>query len=494
MPRGRDPDLYFSDIFEVSEQDIERHGAFNISLVTDLPLFVDPFLLFNSAKNDYKRLHDDMIRYLRFLRDKSEAGPVDPGLVQSWYRFSEVKQTWLGFCEASNRGRGLGRDFANALNANLGKIFRDFGKERITRGSHIEKLCLIGSGVGRDMISDFTTNLIKDYLLRFTERFARKYIDPAQRQKRWVGRGKFNYDLQCWVRAEYELPVFEGDYVILTPKDILTKDDTWISRSDMIRRFEEIPDAIQDAELRASINNYFLKVLPKDPEPKSDERQRAVLDTLYTFPAIIDYYIRIKEDTGDEAVAHSAFQVSESDRLYVKQFGHLARLLSQLTGFYALPGNTREEARQRIDYFKDFIENKGGHRLLYDATGQPIRKESDLQLMFLLVWYGTPSDVSREVNDGRGPADFKVSRGSPDKSLVEFKLASNSQLKRNLRSQVETYQKASGAHTGLKVVIFFTQAEHIKVQRILQELDLLSAPNVILIDARLDNKPSGSKA
>src|SRR3712207_6984239 len=50
--------------------------------------------------------------------------------------------------------------------------------------------------------------------------------------------------------------------------------------------------------------------------------------------------------------------------------------------------------------------------------------------------YATPLDVNREVNNGRGPVDFKVSMGSADKTLVEFKLASNSQLQRNLANQV----------------------------------------------------------
>ena len=42
--------VYFSDIFEIDEQILEEYGAFNISLVNDLPLFIDPFLLYASKK------------------------------------------------------------------------------------------------------------------------------------------------------------------------------------------------------------------------------------------------------------------------------------------------------------------------------------------------------------------------------------------------------------------------------------------------------------
>lgn len=47
-------DLYFSDIFNVSPKVLDKYGVFNISLVTDLPLFIDPFLLFNSRKKEYR--------------------------------------------------------------------------------------------------------------------------------------------------------------------------------------------------------------------------------------------------------------------------------------------------------------------------------------------------------------------------------------------------------------------------------------------------------
>ena len=56
--------IYFTDFFNVSEEILEQYGAFNISLRSDLPLFVDPFLLFYSNKKEYNELHDEIIKYL----------------------------------------------------------------------------------------------------------------------------------------------------------------------------------------------------------------------------------------------------------------------------------------------------------------------------------------------------------------------------------------------------------------------------------------------
>ena len=108
--------------------------------------------------------------------------------------------------------------------------------------------------------------------------------------------------------------------------------------------------------------------------------------------------------------------------------------------------------------------------------------------------YATESDVTREANDGRGPLDFKVSRGSKDKTLVEFKLAKNSQLEKNLKHQAEIYQKASDADRAIKVIIYFTAREKKRLEGILKKLKLDGHKDVVLIDARKDNKPSGSKA
>jgi hypothetical protein len=125
-----------SQHFDVDPGVLEDYGALDNSVVSDLPLFVDPFLLFNSDDPTYQGLHDEILRYLLFLRDLAAEGDLDDVLINNLYRFQEVKQNWLGFTLFGNGGAGLGRDFAVALHGALGDIFADFGKEKITRGTH----------------------------------------------------------------------------------------------------------------------------------------------------------------------------------------------------------------------------------------------------------------------------------------------------------------------------------------------------------------------
>jgi len=488
--------VYFSDFFEVDPDIIEKYGAFNVSLINDLPLFIDPFLLFNSKKKIYQELHENMLKYLRFLRDKSiEQHYMDEPLLKAWYCFPEIKQNWLGFSKNGNGGTGLGIDFAVDLHSNLNKLFADFGDESITQTSHLEKLCLISERAGRDHISNFTTRLINEFLLTYTEDFARKFLRSEYRKKVSVPYVRFNYTTEVWEPDIFELPYIDGDWVMLTPIDMLTKDEAWINKTDLYDNFEIISPSIPDEQLRAQVNNYFYMALKRDDnkQPTKPERNQAILDIVKKYPDIIDYYIKFKEDNGDKAEAQAQQKVEDSRELYINNFSQLMDQLRLNTDFYKVSGDTYREALDRILFLKYVIEDCDGYRIFY-IDGKPIKREDDLQIMYRLTWYATSSDVNREVNNGRGPVDYKISRGSKDKTLVEFKLASNTKIKRNLEKQVEIYSAANQTKKAIKVILYFSENEFVKVNKILKELNLEGKEEIILIDARNDNKPSASNA
>jgi hypothetical protein len=483
-------ELYFSQHFDVDPDVLEDYGAFDISVVSDLPLFIDPFLLFNSQKAEYQQLHDDILKYLIFLRDHA-SDDLDPALIDSWYRFKEVKQNWLGYTLFGNQGAGLGKDFALALHGALGAIFADFGNETITSGSHLEKLCLIHPGVGKDNISDFAANLIKNYLLEYTQTFARGHMARADCDNFAVVRAAFNYKTESWETRRYYLPRLGRDFVLLTPTDMLTRDETWISHPDMMSKFAQLPEAVPNAQLRGQINLYFRKHLGY--KPKAKERAEATLRTLEAFPQLIDYYIKLQEDNGDRARDISAEKVDVTRAILVEQVKRIIEVLDQGGEFYKKRIGTYSECLARAKWFKQYIENQDGYKLI-NRRGKPFSRESEVQLFFGLVWYRTEFDVNREVNNGRGPVDYKVSAGAIDKTLIEFKLGSNPSLKRNLEKQVAIYEKANHTRSSVKVIVYYTEKDEKRVKAILKALKLEQEESILLIDARSDNKPSASKA
>lgn len=501
--------IYFSDYFGVHPDVLAESGALDVSLVADLPLFIDPFLLFNSEDQTYLALHEQILDYLRHLRDRA-GGHLDPALIRNLYSFKEVKQNWLGFTQDGNSGHGLGRAFARSLHQALGDVLSNLGSETVTRSSHLEKVALIRPGVGRDTISDFTTNLIKHYLLTFTETFAKDHLKPDQTRDVTIQRAAFNYRTGTWAARTYTLPWVDGgvdeygndlpgDYVILSPLNMLTRDDTWINRSDMIGRLEQIALALPNEQLRAQVNDYLGRQMGDNPDKKAIDEARS--RTIARFPELVDYYIAFKEEHQDEASAASLEKTRDTQHLFRDQVQAAAHDIAAKTDLFDRPWTSYDEAKAAVATFKHYVEHQDGYTLINRGGGRAFSSEKEVQTFFGLLLQPSRFDINREPNNGRGPVDFKLSAGALDKSLIEFKLASNSALKRNLLKQVEIYQTANRTKQSVKVVIVYTAADASKVDRIFEEIDDelhlprgSTAGRVVVVDARSDNKPSASKA
>lgn len=485
--------IYFSDFFDVEESIIDDYGAVNISLINDLPLFIDPFLLFNSNDEQFQAIHREMINYLLFLQNEAKRHPtLSIGMRKAWFSFPEVKQTWLGFSLSGNSGRGMGGDFAKGLYEGLNSVFKDFDKITVTKGLHMEKLCLISPRVGRDKISDFTTSFVKRYLLEYTEKFARTYLSADKCRMFNVSKAYFNWETHTWASKLCYLPFHKNDYVLLTPKSILTRDDTFINRIDMIRNLQQIAPSIPDQALRFQLDSYFRGVLQKKKKEMSQAEKDHYAEALVRmYPEIMDYYIRYKEDNEADATSVSKEKVKEVRQIFNNQIVKLVTMLASSTDFYNTIPDAYEEALKRVQFLKHVIEDQDGYRLFY-YQGKPIKREADLQVIFRLVWFGSALDINREVNNGRGPVDYKISYGVNNATLVEFKLASNTKLKQNLAKQVDVYKAASDTDRAIKVILYFSKEEEQKLFGVLSELHLAGSDDIVLIDARNDNKPSAS--
>ena len=255
---------------------------------------------------------------------------------------------------------------------------------------------------------------------------------------------------------------------------------------------KKLAPSISDEALRFELNTYFTDTLSKKKKELSQtEKNHKAEELVRLHPELIDYYIRFKEENESQATSVSKEKVREVEILFNEQVAQLISLLNKSTDFYNTIPDAHDEAKKRVHFLKHVIEDQDGYRLFY-SDGKPIKREADLQVIYRLVWFGTPLDVNREVNNGRGPVDYKVSYGANNSTLVEFKLASNSKLKNNLAKQVEIYKAASDSRRAIKVIMYFSAEEELKVISILNDLGLSENDDIILIDARNDNKSSAS--
>lgn len=146
------------------------------------------------------------------------------------------------------------------------------------------------------------------------------------------------------------------------------------------------------------------------------------------------------------------------------------------------------EAIKRIMDFKSYLEDKDGYTILHEFHKV---SENIIQHLFVLMWQQSKFDCNREVSNGRGAADFVISMGAKDKTIIEFKLASNSSLEQNLKNQVEIYKKANNASKGISVIFCMDKKEFEKAKRIKNKIKISNKENIIIIDC--SSKASASK-
>lgn len=500
--------MYFSEKFHVNKNLINKYGAIDISLVCDLPLFIDPMLIFNSKKSEYKKIHDYLIKFFAFLTDKSEEG-LNIDDVTAYFMFPEIKNNWLGYSKVGNEGRGLGKEFAHFLSENLKFIMADNG---ISQSKHVEKALLIYDGNGKDKISDLTVNLILDYLAQYTQNFAKQYIDSQYIDYFYLD-SKFNFKTQTFENKEYELPFIinkkgEKDYVLLTPFDILREDDPAISKSNLKNFYSRVRNGISNERHRAQLNNY-ISIAVKEYRLAQHKKKKKISDAVLKsverkaffkalkekeFFWLYDYFIKIIEDSGAE-INKQAMQecVDQIEKFYQTSEKLKSLLFANSKNYLTNSRTAREELMHKITFLKDTIENNEGYKLLYHK-GICITNEDNLERLFRFTLDGTPFDFNFDANNGNGEYDIKASKGSEDKCIAELKLASNPRLK-HIFEQTKTYEKSNHCTNSLYVIFYFDEKEKTKLDDLLKTNNNFKKhkDSIIMIDCRKNRKSASKK-
>lgn len=207
----------------------------------DLPLFVDPFLLWSSPSQQDNALHVSIVDGLNsigrlWLRGRQEEA------VEQIVTASECGEVGLGQSK-TRKGKPLGIAEAKKL---LG-LFEQIPQVRENGLTRIEVLQLLVPGIGRDRISDFSCSFIKSFLIDYTIDQADRWGIP--RQKTSIGN---IYDFKAGVfRSEdgVELPVRPdtGEPILLVPKRWL-RFIPWISFEDYFTHYVPQDDAVRHAE------------------------------------------------------------------------------------------------------------------------------------------------------------------------------------------------------------------------------------------------------
>ena len=190
----------------------------------DLPLSLDPFLLWKSDRTDYQELHQVLLGFVEQIRAHVIAGRI--GAAHTL--LAEVREPFelgLGYAAGSKRGSAIGPSLRSAII----ETFQQVPQLESGGLDHLEILALVVPKIAEDRISDVSASVLKRWLAEFTASRCHELGIPTRRY-RLTG---WNADRLDWRPFDASLPYnpIDGSPVLLAPLDLLRR-LPWINYAD----------------------------------------------------------------------------------------------------------------------------------------------------------------------------------------------------------------------------------------------------------------------
>ncbi len=262
-------------------------------LGVDIPVGIDPFLLFKSKDPELSTLHTSILSVLnqgvRHIRSR------EFGEAKELLTFPEVPEIGLGYTKRGKRGSGVGAFLSSLVTETLAE-----SPSLLERGvRHIEELQLVSLGIGPDRVSDITANLIKTYLIGYTQRQCMLWSIPITSNVPLAH--VFDWKNHMWEDLYVDLPLSRYDQspILLVPRRIV-RTLPWINYADFFR-----------LEFAAYLRAKKIRAHASMGSHEASETATFAKDQVITMNRReverIERYVRIKEATAADAQPSQAY-------------------------------------------------------------------------------------------------------------------------------------------------------------------------------------------
>jgi hypothetical protein len=186
-----------NDFYELAFTQEEADFAIPF-LDDDIPLYVDPFLLWKSPSMQDQALHTVLVSSFNHFgnlannRKESEA-------IEALIRISECEEAGLGSAR-NKHGKRIGKGTAKEILT----LFSSLPQIKQGGFEHIEEIQLFVDQIGKDRVSDLTCSLTKSFLIDFTIDQCNKHGIPT---KDVTLQGVFDYTSKTFASEKLTLPV-----------------------------------------------------------------------------------------------------------------------------------------------------------------------------------------------------------------------------------------------------------------------------------------------
>lgn len=195
----------------------------DVSLEGDIPLFLDPFALSQRQDEWSRECHHTIMVYFQQLVELIRRGE-EGGAIELLSYLREPNETRLGFSKNRPKGAGIGSRQAHDLYSTLSQ------SSAVQTGvlSSLQDCELWVDGIGRDKISDLTTNVIRKHLVSYTHDQAALHGLPLEEAPLPA---QFDRGTMTWRTAYANIPTFERAPILLVPKAIVRYDPAYNSNT-----------------------------------------------------------------------------------------------------------------------------------------------------------------------------------------------------------------------------------------------------------------------
>lgn len=241
----------------------------------DLPLCVDPFLLWSSKSELYQQLHARVLAFFGKLRLLVLSGHR-PQAARLLLSCEEAVELGLGYAQGTKRGSAVGAGLASQVL----DLFTGVPQLHEKDLNHIEAIQLLVPGIAEDRVSDLTASILKQFFIDFTVERAARYGLP---RRDFALANVLDLDLLEWkgrVVASLPFNPSSGAPILLAPLDLLRR-LPWINYDDFYK------------------SHYAPLVLPPDAARRRVQKEAVLAHNRVNYETV-QAYVLAKEQLADQ--------------------------------------------------------------------------------------------------------------------------------------------------------------------------------------------------
>ena len=457
--------MFVSEYFRLNEAQLSKMKSldvFDALLDVDSNFFINIIRLKDATIPEFKEAYQAINKFFSDIATLLDAAdnPSDKDKMYcsalKRFHFHEVNGINLGFSK-SGKGSGWGKDTSEKVLSDAYQIVKKGSKQP----EIFHLVSLFEENMGPDRLSDMIATIIEPQIKKYTLRVMSELeITPE------------NYPLLRFQSDGLVHNPNKNSAILLLPTEILHE-------LPIARDWDDVDRVVSENDaIRQEISEY---VGEEWSRWASSYKKRFLKKNIFMEP---DVCSRVIEEYRKQKL--SAYDL-KNDYNYLAELFLKSIKKTGLLGCVSDYPSSLEATHAIINIFKDWVENNRGWAEIQDAPTKK-REKAVQRFMHLGAKYYVENnnlDFSCEADEGRGPVDIKLSRGT-DKTIAEIKLSSNGQYLHGYHTQISEY--GSAERTANMIYVFVDVGNPVKRKTLIKahKKDLesgIKCPELVIIDA-----------